>query len=537
MRILVVDDNSNSLQSLCLVLKDLGHEPRGMEDPCDALAAARKEFYPLIITDIRMPGMDGLELLSALKADPATKAGDVVLITGHGDMTTAVDALRKGAYDYLNKPINARELSAVVDRSAEHQALVIENTDLRKNMDKHVSRAAAEIQKNLESVKHRLREVEGIGLVIAESPSMRELMREALILHAEPSVPVLIEGETGTGKEIFARYIHYGDEGADTPFMAINCAAIPHELFESELFGHEPGAFTGSRADGAPGKLEQAGKGTLFLDEVAEMPITLQPKLLRVLQERTFYRVGGIKKRELAARIVCAGNRNMSEMVEKGTFRRDLYHRLRVGHLRIPPLREHKEDIRPLAEHFLRREASRKKKKFTGITSATLEILLAYPWPGNVREMENTIERAVLMHDGELLMPAHVQFLFQNFNGYEPSLTVSGMQGSNNRTEFATGQDTLAMPEGTFPVPGMSRGTVIAAAHAGFTAPQSGCVLDLQNPASVLLPAGPLKLDELVDAIVLAALNRFEGNKTKAAEFLGISRFALHRRMQQKEEK
>ena len=497
MRILVIDDNSNSLQSLCLVLKDLGHEPRGMEDPLQALTLARKEYFPLIITDIRMPGLSGLELLTELKTDPFTKPGDVVLITGHGDMATAVEALRKGAYDYLNKPINARELAAVVDRAAEHQSLIIENKDLRTNIEKKVSQVAADIKKDLEEARHRLREVEGIGLVIAESPSMLELLREALILHGDPSVPVLIEGETGTGKEVLARYVHHGDSVVETPFMAINCAAIPHELFESELFGHEPGAFTGSRADGAPGKLEQAGKGTLFLDEVAEMPLTLQPKLLRVLEERSFYRVGGMKKREFSARIVCAGNRNMAEMVEKGAFRRDLYHRLRVGHLSIPPLRARFEDIRPLAMHFLMREVKRKKKQFSGIASVTMDILQAYPWPGNVRELENTMERAVLMHDGQQLLPEHVRFLFEGARA-----------SSGSRHAEAAGCSPENMP----------------------------AALDLRHPGSIQLPEHSMHLDELMDAVVRAALKRFSGNKTKTADYLGISRFALHRRLQQMEE-
>ena len=496
MRILVIDDNSNSLQSLCLVLKDLGHDPHGMENPLTALEIARKEFFPLIITDIRMPGMDGLDLLAELKRDPLAGKSDIVLITGHADMATAVEALRRGAYDYLNKPINARELSSVVDRSAERQTLVAENAELRDNMEAHVTQAAAEIKKELETARKALRRVEGIGLVIAESPAMVRLMREALIMHAEPSVPVLLEGETGTGKEVLARHIHNGESVAETPFMAINCAAIPHELFESELFGHEAGAFTGSRAEGAAGKLEQAGKGTLFLDEVAEMPLNLQPKLLRVLEERCFYRVGGMKKREFSARIVCAGNRDMADMVERGTFRRDLYHRLRVGHLYIPPLRERQEDIRPLAEYFLHREAGKKKKCFTAIAPATLEALHEYRWPGNVRELENTVERAVLMHDGEILLPGHVGFLFtqQKPAALQPS-------GSPNAT----------LPE-----------------------QRQSTALDLSNPASVVLPESPFVLDDLMDVIVAAALARFDGHKTKTADYLGISRFALHRRLQQK---
>ena len=504
MRILVVDDNNNSLQSLCLVLRDLGHDPVGMHDPRKALSAAKREFYPLIITDIRMPGMDGLTLLSSIKADPGAKNSDVVLITGHGDMTTAVEALRKGAYDYLNKPINARELSAVVDRSAEHQALLIENYELKNNLEKEVSRVAGDLKRDLESVRHRLREVEGIGLVVAESPAMQTIMHEARILHAEPSVPVLIEGETGTGKEIVARYIHYGDESVNLPFMAINCAAIPHELFESELFGHEAGAFTGSRAAGAPGKLEEAGNGTLFLDEVAEMPLSLQPKLLRVLQERSFYRVGGVKKRTFSARIVCAGNRNMAEMVERGAFRRDLYHRLRVGYINIPPLRERKEDIQPLAEHFLGREAAKKKKLFIGIAPAALAALSQYSWPGNIREMENTIERAVLMHDGELLSLSHIQFQEQSLD-------------AGTRSPWA--------------VPHAARETG-APAETAHTVPPTRDAGSPQDAAEFVLPEDGLNLEEHIDALLHAALKRFKGNKSKTADYLGISRFALHRRLQ-----
>ena len=506
MRILVVDDNTNSLQSICLVLRDMGHEPIGADDPSIALDLALESYFPLIITDIRMPGMNGLDLLSRLKESGLES--DVVLVTGHGDMTTAVEALRKGAYDYLNKPINARELAAVVDRSAERQALIMENRELKEDLSAQVSLAAESIRQDLEKARQVLREVEGIGLVVAESPVMQDLMREALILHKEPSVPVLIEGETGTGKEVMARFIHYGEGVSDSPFLAINCAAIPHELFENELFGHEAGSFTGSRAEGASGKLEQAGKGTLFLDEVAEMPLSLQPKLLRVLQERSFYRVGGIKKRQFEARIVCAGNKNMADMVEQGTFRRDLYHRLRVGHLYIPPLRERPEDVRALADHFLAREAKRKKKSFTALAPATLAAMQRHTWPGNVRELENAIERAVLMHDGELLLPAYIAFLFQN--------NQSAASASAAKEAAAS-----RMPD--------------PSARASATGTEASR-LDLSNPDNILLPNEPLNLELLIDSLTAAALKRFNGNKSKTAEYLGISRFALHRRLNKERE-
>ncbi len=518
MRILVVDDNINSLQSLCLTLKDLGHEPVGLQNSSEALPLAKQQFYPLIITDIRMPGIDGLELLSALKTEPRTEKSDVVLITGHGDMTTAVEALRKGAYDYLNKPINARELAAVVDRCAERQALMMENKALRENLSAEVSKVTAHLQHDLESMRHRLRQVEGMGLVVAASPIMQKLMHEALILHSDPTVPVLIEGETGTGKEIFARLVHHGEGVVDAPFMAINCSAIPGELFESELFGHEQGAFTGSRADGASGKLEQAGKGTLFLDEVAEMPIMLQPKLLRVLEERSFYRVGGMKKRQFEARIVCAGNRNMDEMVEKGFFRRDLYHRLRVGHLYIPPLRERPEDIQPLAEQFLKRETARKKKNFAGISQGALETLLHYPWPGNVRELENTIERAVLMHDSDMLCPEHLQFLYYG-KTFDPAEKVYYHEGR-------------ILPDRRRGVNGCADGPADIECAPQEYAPKQ---VDLKKPETLPLPDDSLPLDDLIDGVIQAALNRFSGNKSKAAAYLGISRFTLHRKLQEKD--
>ena len=491
MRIMVVDDNDQSLQSLTLVLTDLGHEVSAFPDPLEALAVATREYYPLIITDIRMPGISGLDLLAKLKEDPLAGSSDVVLITGHGDMQTAIDALRAGAYDYLNKPINARELAVVVDRCAEHQALRFENLELKTRMDEKVAEATRDIAKNLEEVKGRLREVTGIGEIVADSPPMRRLVEEALIIHANPSVPVLIEGETGTGKEVVARLVHHGDAISPEPFIAINCAAIPSELFESELFGHEPGAFTGSRAGGAPGKLEAAGSGTVFLDEVAELPITLQPKLLRVLEERIFYRLGGVRKREFNARVICAANRDLADMVEKGLFRRDLYHRLRVGHLNIIPLRERGEDIVALADMVLRREAERKKKRFRAISPDALKLLREYPWPGNVREMENTIERAVLMNDGEALLPEHLYFL-----------TLE------NGIRVQSGTSVAASP------PALQDDWVPFGANGWF-----------------LLPDQPFSLDAMSDAVITEALARFGGNKSRAAAFLGISRYALLRRV------
>jgi len=481
MRILLVDDNKDSLQSLDIVLSDLGHEPLALDNAVEALARAQREFFPLVITDIRMPGMDGLELLGRLKSEPYGKDADVVILTGHGDMDTAIEALRKGAYDFLNKPINARELAAVVERSAERQSLLAENHEFKTRFDTKVQEATQDLRANLDQTQRRLREVCGVGAIVAASPAMQRLVAEAQLYHRNPEVAVLIEGETGTGKEILARLIHYGNAMLTTPFEPINCAAIPTELFESELFGHEAGAYTGSTRRGRSGKIELAANGTLFLDEIAEIPLGSQPKLLRVLEDRTFYRVGGIKRHEFKARLISAANSDLAGLVAAGRFRRDLFHRIKVGYLVIPPLRARAEDLEPLALNFLVREASRKKKRFRSLHPASLALLQRHPWPGNVRELENVIERAVLTAEGPELLPEHLVFL------------SDGLSGDFGRN------DALA---------------------PGF------------DPSDIVLPEAGLNLDTLSQRIIHLAVEKFGGNKTKAASYLGLSRYALHRRLE-----
>ncbi|MDR2892920.1 MAG: sigma-54 dependent transcriptional regulator [Deltaproteobacteria bacterium] len=541
MRILVVDDNKDSLHSLSLVLRDLGHETVATQDPRVALEEARKNFYPLIISDIRMQGMSGLDLLNQLKNGDPPVESDVLLITGYADMETAVQALRGGAYDYLNKPINAAELSVVVERCAEHQKLMLENITLKDNLDK-AEEASSELRDSLAAAREQLREVFGVGEVVADSPQMRSLMDQAMIFHNSPATPVLIEGETGTGKEILARLIHYGQNcsdhfgksGADAPFVALNCSAIPHELFGSELFGHEPGAFTGSRAEGAAGKLEMAGSGTLFLDEISEMPWDMQPKLLRVLEDRSFYRLGGKRERKFKARVVCAGNRSLEEMVRAGQFRRDLYHRLSVGYLYIPPLRERGSELEALAALFLMRESRLKKKNFSGISREALEMMRAYPWLGNVRELRNAVERAVLLNDGGadgLLRPEHLAFISDRPPDAAPRRRATDRlpgqpsdqlfgQPSTQPSGHPLGQSSGQLPDQT---PGQPLGLL--------TDPVSGYPLseDLQ------LPEQAFDLEELYDVIVRKAVEKFNGNKSKAAEYLNISRFSLHRRLKKEE--
>ena len=597
MRILVVDDNPDSLQSLSLVLRDLGHEPTAIQDSRAALAEAARNFYPLIISDIRMPGLNGLELLEKLKAAPATAESDVLLITGYADLESAVQALRSGAYDYLNKPINAAELSVVVERCAAQQQLLKENITLRQDLDK-AEEARRELSNSLAAVNEQLRQISGVGEVVAESPRMRALMDESLIFHANPGVPVLIEGETGTGKEILARLIHYGMEddssgarrNVETPFVALNCSAIPAELFGSELFGHEQGAFTGSRAEGAAGKLELAGSGTLFLDEISEMPYDMQPKLLRVLEDRTFYRLGGKHERKFKARVICAGNRSLEQMVEAGLFRRDLFHRLSVGHLVLPPLRERQDEIDALAVFFLQREARLKKKRFAAIAGETRELMRSYPWLGNVRELRNAIERAVLLNDDLELRPEHLSFLARSpgvagaggtARQSRPGMTVGptgvggtvgadalgtpgspggsgGMAAGGYAGAWQTGPARSAQrPEsgpffadGTNPYAADGSGISFNAAqsraeggHAyqdsswpsaasAANAPGTELAAPLRlDPAAITLPDAPLDLEMLYDSIIHKAVDKFGGNKSKAAAYLNISRFALHRRL------
>lgn len=489
MRILLVDDNEDSLKSLSVVVSDLGHEPVPVAGGEEAVEKATREYYPMVITDIRMPRMDGLELLSRLKNIRSGRYSDIVLITGHGDMETAVEALRKGAYDYLNKPINARELAAVIDRCAEHQALLAENLDLRTQFDSRVQEAVADIQEDLSRTKSILRQNAGIGRIIAASAAMLRILEECEIYHNDPDVPVLIEGETGTGKEIIAKLIHYGKDTPDTPFIAINCSAIPAQLFESELFGHAPGAYTGSTRSGSPGKLEMAESGALFLDEISEMPLNLQPKLLRVLEERSFYRVGGVQKKDFKARVICAANRNLSQLVDQGAFRRDLFHRLKVGHIKIPPLRERKEDIEPLAYFFLHREARKKKKSFKSLHPKALELLESLPWEGNVRELENALERAVLTQEGLVLLPQHLDFLLGD-----------------------------------------------QAPESASSAPGSAITSAVESTEDIHLPESGLNLEDLTQRIINKALDKFDGNKTQTAKYLGISRYALHRRLKKDEE-
>jgi len=478
MEILLVDDEPLIRDILAEFLKDqLGHGVTVCENGREALELFRRTPFPMVLTDIRMPRMNGIELLRSIKELPEGRASDIVILTGFGDMETAIQALRAGAYDYLLKPVNIEELAAVVTRIAEHQLLLRENYELSRRFEAKVAEATHETELKFDRLKTAYAEIVNVGRIGIFSEEMRAVAEMAKRLHEDRSVPVLIEGETGTGKEVVARLVHYGDGEVAAPFVSINCSAISPGLFESELFGYESGAFTGARKEGMMGKLEFAQGGTLFLDEIGDLPLELQPKLLRTLQEREMYRVGGLKKIKLDVRIICATNRNLARLVEEGRFRRDLFYRLNMCRIYIPPLRRMKEAIAPMAQMFLEDCAAKKKRRFRFLTREAVRVLEEHQWPGNVRELQNTIERVVLLYDDIEVRPEHLRFLTPDGN----ERPVSG-------------------------------GTPL-------------------KPGSLVLPPDGLDLEALVSEITRKALAMFNGNKSRTAAYLGITRSALRSRL------
>ncbi len=370
-RILVVDDESSQLELVGGFLKKRGFETLLAESGTKALEIFRAEPVDMVLTDQKMPDMSGLELLKAIRAiNPEAAA---IVITAYGTVETAVAAIKAGAADYVTKPVNLDELLFRIDQVKERRRLIAENRDLRETLEKN----------------HR---IEGI---IGESGRMIEVL--SLVRRVAPSeATVLIRGESGTGKELIAKAIHYAGARASAPLVRVNCAALPETLLESELFGHEKGAFTGAVA-ARKGRFESADGGTLFLDEIGDLPLPLQAKLLRVLQEREFERLGSSKPIRVDVRILAATHRNLEALVKAGQFREDLYYRLNVVTVVLPPLRERREDLPLLMDHFLRLFAEKNRKAIRGFTQQARELLLRYDYPGNVRELENIVERAVVL--------------------------------------------------------------------------------------------------------------------------------------------
>jgi two-component system NtrC family response regulator len=376
-RILVVDDEPAQLELVGGFLSKRGFEVSLASDGREALKRFSREPFDLVLTDQKMPGLSGLELIEAVRAqNPETP---VIVMTAYGTLETAVAAIKAGAADYLTKPLNLEELLHRMHQVRERQRLLTENRELRQALEE----------------RHR---VEGI---IGESGRMQEVL--SLVRRVSPSeATVLIRGESGTGKELIAKAIHYASRRAAAPLVRVNCAALPENLLESELFGHEKGAFTGAVAS-RKGRFELAEGGTLFLDEIGDLPLHLQVKLLRVLQEREFERVGSGRPIPADVRVLAATHRDLEALVRAGQFRDDLYYRINVVTIALPPLRERREDIPQLVEHFLAGFAAKNGKAIRGLTREARDALLRYDYPGNVRELENLIERAVVLTRDDVL--------------------------------------------------------------------------------------------------------------------------------------
>ena len=375
--ILVVDDDERLRQTLGALLRNLGHEALMAPDVAGAEAVLRERSVDLVISDLRMPGGSGLDLLDVAHAQaPDTP---VIVLTAYGTVESAVQAMHKGAVDYLMKPFDAAEIELRIDRALALRRYRAENAYLREEIERQ----------------------DGLDELIGVSDTLRRVVD--LVKQVAPTnAAVLVTGETGTGKELVARAIHRRSSRHEGLLVPVNLAAVPIELLESELFGHARGAFTGAVGE-RPGKLELAHGGTLFLDEIGDAPLVLQPKILRVLQDGVVERVGSNQQRRVDVRLVSATHRNLEEAITAGAFRADLYYRLRVIQIDMPPLRERREDIRYLTAHFLRRFGEGRPGGTPSITEAALRLLEEYRWPGNVRELENVIERAVVLCEGDTI--------------------------------------------------------------------------------------------------------------------------------------
>jgi two-component system, NtrC family, response regulator HydG len=378
-KILVVDDEPSHRRMIEAVLDAEGYDIKQADNGQAAIAAVEDRFYDLVIMDIRMPKVGGIEALKKIKE--ISPGIPIILMTAYASVGTAVEALKSNAYDYLTKPLDIEELKILVAKALRFRQLEQENVYL----------------------KERLNDRFDFSKILGRSPAMNSLF-ETMALVAPSEATLLIEGESGTGKELIANAIHQNSPRSERPLIKVNCAALPETLLESELFGHEKGAFTGAIAR-RQGRFQLAHKSSIFLDEIGEMAPTTQAKILRVLQEREFEPVGSTQTIKVDTRIIAATNKNLKDEIDQGHFREDLYYRINVVVLRVPSLRERREDIPLLADFFLKQYAKKNRRSIQGFTPRAVDLLMRHDWPGNVRELENVVERAVIMSRGDMITP------------------------------------------------------------------------------------------------------------------------------------
>ena len=458
-KILVVDDERLVRWSLRQKCEEWGYSVVEAEAGEPALRVSQNESPDLVLLDVRMPDMSGLEVLDQLRKNGDSRP--VIMITADPQLDDVKAALKLGAYDFVGKPIDFDELHVVVKNA-------LETTRLR-----------TEVQ----SLRGEMRRRTGYHQVIGPSPKMTELMSFVRKVAASEATTILIQGESGTGKDLIAKAIHYESSRQDSPFVAINCSAIPETLMEAELFGHERGAFTDAKQM-KKGLFEMADGGTLFLDEIGELSPLLQAKLLRVLEDQVIRRVGGVRDMQVDVRVIAASNRDLEKAVREGHFRQDLYYRLAIIAIFIPPLRERKEDILPLVDFFIDRYNRKFKKSVRGISDDTRRLLFSHNWPGNVRELKNSIERAMILEEESLLRPKYLPF----------SVSESGGLTAFERTSPGESSQQLG----------------------------NGRLLP-----RLYIPEGGTSLEEVERSLVELAMRQANNNQTHAARLLDISRDAL----------
>jgi len=475
-KILVVDDERMIRWSIQQALGKDGFSVAAVETGEEAVSQCGDETPDLVLLDITLPGIDGIEVLRRLKAaDPSVT---VVMLTAVDDVKVVVEAMRLGAYDYVSKPFDLDRLRVIVQNA----------------LDRHELHEEVEFHRK-ESVKRY-----GFHRIVGASPALREVVEIARKVARSDATTVLLLGESGTGKDLLAQAIHYESRRANRPFIPINCTALPEDLLESELMGHERGAFTDAKST-KKGLFEVADGGTIYLDEIGDMKSGLQAKLLRFIETKTFKRVGGHRDIEVDVRIAAATNKYLSGAVQSGAFREDLFYRLNVIPIRMPPLRERREDILPLARHFLAALSEDVKRKVSGFTDRSLASMTAYDWPGNVREMRNIIERALILGEGEYL-------------DIPPFLSKAG------------GRRDIAEPEGSPEAAGVADAGMPAGGESPPVVPVGAA-----DTAAFPLPATGVVLEEVERDFILQALESQGGNQTRAAQMLGLTRDALRYRM------